>query len=63
MQYLQVKQVSSPGFAFETGRLVVGVCNPWLAASPDTLVFDPLEDPPQGLVGLKNPYKVRDMRW
>ena len=61
VKYLKVKQISSPGFAFETGGLVVSVSNPWLAASPDGLVFDPLEDPPQGLVELKNPYTIRDM--
>ena len=32
-----------------------------MATSPDRLVFDPLKDPPQGLVELKIPYTVRDM--
>ena len=39
----------------------MSVSNPWLTASPDGLVYDPLEDPPQGLVEFKNPYAVRDI--
>jgi len=60
-EYLKVKQTISPDFAFESSGLVVSVSYPWLAASPDGLVFDPLEDPPQGLVEFKNPYGVRDI--
>jgi len=40
--------------------LVVSSENPWLAASPDGLVFDPKEDPPNGLVEFKNPYSVKE---
>ena len=39
----------------------MNISNPWLVASPDGLVFDPCEDPPQGLVELKNPYTLRDV--
>ena len=48
-------------FTLESGGLVVSVSNQWLATNPDGLVFDPLEEHPQGLVELKNPYTVRDM--
>ena len=34
--------------------------NPWLAASPDGLVYYPQADPSQGLVEFKNPFSVRD---
>ena len=60
-EYLKVKQAVSPHFTFEYSGLVVSVSNPWLAASPDGLVFDQLEDLLQGLVELKNPYEVRDI--
>ena len=36
--------------------LVVSVTNPWLAASPDGLVYDTQADPPHSLVEFKNPY-------
>ena len=35
--------------------------NPWLAASPDSIVHDPNSDPPLGLAEYKNPYSVRNM--
>ena len=53
--------LESQTITFETGGLVVSVSNPWLAASPNRLVFDPLKDPPKKLVELKNLYTVRDM--
>ena len=61
-EYLKVKQSVhvSPHFSFAYSRLVVSVTNPWLAASPDGLVYDSLANPPQGLVEFKNPYSVRD---
>ena len=55
-EYLKVKQSVSPDFSFASSGLVVSVTNPWLAASPDGLVYDP----PQGLVEFKNLYSVRD---
>ena len=58
-EYLKVKQAISPEFSLANSGLVVSVANPWLAASPDGLVYDPKADPPQGLVEFKNPYSVR----
>ena len=59
-EYLKVKQAISPEFSLVNSGLVVSVANPWLAASPDGLVYDPKADPPQGLVEFKNPYSVRE---
>ena len=58
-EYLKVKQAISPEFFLANSGLVVSVANPWLATSPDGLVYDPKADPPQGLVEFKNPYSVR----
>lgn len=52
-----------------SGRTVditpVGLCisteNPWIAASPDSLVTDPGTTPPHGLLEMKNPYTGREM--
>ncbi|KAH9374794.1 hypothetical protein HPB48_021090 [Haemaphysalis longicornis] len=33
---------------------------PWLGASPDAVVFDPLEDPPWGCVEIKCPYTLKN---
>ena len=60
MEYLKIKQAISPDFSLANSGLVVSVANPWLAASPDGLIYDPQADPPQGLVEFKNPYSVRD---
>ena len=58
---LKVKQAISPEFSLVNSGLVVSVANPWLAASPDGLVYDPKADPLQGLVEFRNPYSVREM--
>ena len=34
---------------------------PWLAASPDELVLDPMEDTLEGVVEYKKPYNARNM--
>ena len=47
-------------FSFAYSGLAVSVTNLWLAVSPDGLVYNPLADPPQGLVEFKIPYSVRD---
>ena len=60
MEYLKVKQAISPDLSISNSGLLVSVTNPWLAASPDGLVYDPQADPPQGLVEFKNPYSLRD---
>ena len=41
MEYLKVKQAISPDLSISNSGLVVSVTNPWLAASPDGLVYDP----------------------
>ena len=40
--------------------LVTNLNNPWLAASPDGLVYNPTENPLHGIVEFKNPYSVRN---
>ena len=35
--------------------------HPWLAASPDELVLDPMEDTLEGVVEYKKPYNARNM--
>ena len=40
--------------------LVTSLANPWLAASPDKLVYDPKENSFQEIVEFKNPYFVRN---
>ena len=51
----------SPNLTITTSGLVIDPVHPWLAASPDSLVHDPLVDNPNGIVEYKNPYSVRDM--
>lgn len=60
LKYLEVKKLNSPGFSVSKSGLVVSLEHPWLAASPDGVVYDPNFDPPQGLVEFKNPYTTRD---
>ena len=59
-KYLAEKQKTSPGITTSQSGLVISTENPWLAASPDSLVIDPTENPPQGIVEFKNPYSVRN---
>ena len=60
-EYLKLKQIDSPaGYSVTKSGLVISLEHPWLAASPDGLVYDPSFDPPQGLVELKNPYATKD---
>ena len=47
-EYLKLKQAISPEFSLANSGLVVSVANPWLAASPDGLVYDPKADPHKG---------------
>ena len=61
-EYLKLKQIDSPaGYSVTKTGLVISLEHPWLAASPDGLVYDPSFDPPQGLVELKNPYAMKDI--
>ena len=59
-QYLKCKQTESPDISTTSTGLVISIDHPWLAASPDGLVHDPLEDPPYGVVEFKNPYSARN---
>ena len=43
-QYLEYKNKESPGISAIPIGLVVSIEHPWLAASPDGLVYDPAED-------------------
>ena len=60
-QYLEHKKKESPDISAIPTGLVVSIEHPWLAASPDGLVYDPTEDPPNGLVEFKNPYATRNV--
>ena len=59
-KYLEAMRKSSPDITTNQSGLVISLANPWLAASPDGLVYDPKENPPQGIVEFKNPYSVRN---
>ena len=59
-KYLEIKKINSVDFSVSKSGLVISLKHPWLAASPDGLVYDPNFDPPQGLVEFKNPYANRD---
>ena len=50
----------SPHLSFSASGLVVSKSHPWLAASPDGLVYDPESDDHYGLVEFKNPYNCRN---
>ena len=41
--------------------LVVNKSRPWLAACPEELVLDPMEDTLEGVVEYKKPYNARNM--
>jgi len=59
-QYLKEKQYTSPDLSTSQSGLIISPDNPWLAASPDGLVYDPTETSPYGIVEYKNPYSVRN---
>jgi len=50
LQHLQIKREVSPDVSTCQTGLVISLANPWLAASPDGLVFDPIEPYPNGVV-------------
>ena len=58
-RYLEEKR-KSPEISTSQSGLVISLANPWLAASPDGLVYDPTENLPHGIVEFKNPYSVRN---
>ena len=59
-KYLEEKQKTSSHITTCKSGLVISLDNPWLAASPDGLVHDPMENPPDGIVEFKNPYSMRN---
>ncbi|XP_049515793.1 uncharacterized protein LOC119435437 [Dermacentor silvarum] len=46
---------------FHCGLIVDPTC-PWLGASPDRVVWDPEEQSPHGIVEVKCPYSMRDLK-
>jgi len=59
-RYLEEKHRISPNLSTSHSGLIVSSDNPWLAASPDGLVYDPTESSPYGIVEYKNPHSVRN---
>ena len=59
-QYLKEKHRTSPDLSTSLSGLIISPDNPWLAAGPDGLVYDPTETSPYGIVEYKNPYSVRN---
>ena len=60
-QYVAHQQQNGhPGLAVEPVGLCISNENPWLAASPDSVVHDPVSVPPKGLAEIKNPYSARE---
>jgi hypothetical protein len=57
--YLQTKCNSSAQVTTQSSGLVIHPSHPWLAASPDDLVYDPGSVDPFGIAEYKNPYKFR----
>ena len=55
------QQQGHSGLKTEKTGLIVSVENPWLAASPDDRVLDPLANPPCGLAEYKNPFSAKDL--
>ena len=59
-KYKELKLTTSADYSVVQCGLVVCVKHPWLAASPDGLVYDLTSNPPEGLVEFKNPNTARD---
>ena len=53
-QYLKEKHRTSLDLSTSLSGLTLSPDNPWLAASPDGLVYDPTETSPYGIVEYKN---------
>ena len=60
-KYFQYSSRHSPGIQVNSSGLVVSRSHPWLAASPEELVLDPMEDTLEGVVEYKKPYNARNM--
>lgn len=60
--YIQHQQLNGhPNLSTTSSGLVIAQEDPWLAASPDDLVYDPTASPPNGLAEYKNPYTSRNL--
>ena len=59
--YLEEKHYTSPELCTSPSGLIISPDNPWLAASPDELVYDPTENSPYGIAELKILYPVRHL--
>jgi len=55
------QQQGHPDLKTEKPGLVISLQNPWLAASPDDRVYDPLAIPPHGLAEYKAPFTAKDL--
>ena len=55
------KEGSISRYKYLPDRLVISLDSPWLAASPDGLVYDPTEPYPNGVVEFKNPNTARNI--
>ena len=60
-KYLQHSSQHSPGVQVNSLGLVVSRSHPWLAACPDELVLDPMDETLEGVVEYKNLYNARNM--
>jgi len=54
-EYLRIKKESSPSISISKCGLIVSVNNPWLGASPDQMVHNPISNPLDGLFEFKIP--------
>ena len=61
-QYVTYQQQHGhPGLETEEAGLCISCTNPWLAASPDGIVHDPISQPATGLLEIKNPHSARNI--
>ena len=58
--YLSFLQVTSPHAIVSKTGIHISPDWPWLGASPDGLVRDPLSNDPDGLLEIKCPFRAKD---
>ncbi|XP_049271301.1 uncharacterized protein LOC119391604 [Rhipicephalus sanguineus] len=59
-RYQDVLRHTGRDVELQSVGLFVNPEQPWLGASPDAIVHDPVEDPPWGCVEVKCPYSMKD---